>query len=114
MPENTEYGAKMKQACIIDGTSIAGTGRVEGLERIISDLKEGDALKLIRDKDNYFDDWAVRILDGSGNRLGFVSCDCNEIISRMIDAGFHVEGVFDSSIDRDGWTDIKMKVMLYG
>lgn len=103
-----------KEVCIIENTSIAGTGRVKEIKELVSDIKKGDSLRLIRDKENYFDEWAVKITDGVGNKLGFISCDCNEIISRMLDAGFRVEGKFNSSTERDGWTDIKIKVMLYG
>ena len=102
-----------KQVCIIDGTSIAGTGRIEGINDIVSNIERGDRLQLIRDKDNYFDEWAIKIADNLGNRLGFISCDRNEILSRMMDAGFELEAIFDDSIERDGWTDVRIKVLLY-
>lgn len=102
-----------KAACIIEGTSIAGTGRVQGLADLLATIKKGDRLNFLRDRENYFDEWAVKITDTSGNKLGFISCEFNEVVSRMMDAGFHVEGRFDSACARDGWTDIRIKVMLY-
>ena len=102
-----------KRVCIIDGTSIAGTGRIEGINDIVSNIERGDRLQLIRDKDNYLDEWAIKIADNLGNRLGFISCDRNEILSRMMDAGFELEAIFDDSIERDGWTDVRIKVLLY-
>ena len=103
-----------RQACIIDGTSIAGCSRVDNIDEVLNALNQGDRLEFRRDKDNFFDEWAIKIFDSSGNRMGFVSCECNEVLSRMIDAGFKVEGLFDSAEHREGWTDIKIKVMLYG
>lgn len=114
MGSSAKKDQAMRRACIIESTSIAGTGRVKDIEKIAAKIDHGDTLKLVRDEGNYFDESAVKVLDGSGNKLGFVSCDCNEIICRMLEAGFDVEGLFDSAINRDGWTDIKMKVMLYG
>ncbi len=111
---NQELASHDKRACIIEETSIAGTGRIKDIEKIVGEMERGDALGFERDESNFFDQWAVKVFDPSGRRLGFVSCDCNEIISRMLDADFKVEGVFDSATDRDGWMDIKIKVMLNG
>lgn len=98
--------------CILENSSVAGTGRVAGLDAYISRLTEGDRLTLEPDAENYFDDWAVRVLDPSGNRIGYITCEYNEIVSRLLQGGIDAFAEFQSANVRDGWTDIRIKVMV--
>lgn len=100
--------------CIIEDSSIAGTGRVDNIKSLASTLERGARLNLVREKDNYFDEWAIKIMDPEGRRLGYLTCEYNQIVSRIIDGGMDAFAEFCSMEDRQGWTDIKVKVMLDG
>lgn len=48
---------------------------------------KGDRLSLVRDAANPHDGWAVEVRDGADRRIGYVSCECNEFVARLIDGG---------------------------
>lgn len=100
--------------CIIESTSVAGTGRIKGIDQIVASFSEHELLSLVRDRDNYFDEWAVKVTDRTGRKIGFISCDCNEIVSRMIDGGMSLVAKFNSAVERDGWMDVRIKVIVHG
>ena len=104
--------AAHREICLVDGTSIAGTRHVPGIEEAARDLCVGMPLVFERDGGNAYDPWAVRVRDARGRRLGYVSCEYNEIVARLMDGGKHVYGRAFQTRRIDGWTCIEMGVFL--
>lgn len=91
------------------GTEIAGTNHVERIHELYESLQEGDKLTLVREPDNPYDEFAIRIetADGEpigyypspalvrryGSKLGYIPQVNNKIISRLMDAGKLLYGV---------------------
>lgn len=99
--------------CFIEETTIAGTNHVDGIHEIARQLAPGAPLALEHDDRNPYDPWAVRVLDGQGRRLGYVSCDYNEVVARLLDGGKRVAGRLRHLANVEAWTRIEMGVFLY-
>lgn len=98
--------------CLVKGTTVAGTRHVAGVREMVRALSAGERLVLERDHDNLYDEWAVRVLDGARNRIGYVSCECNEVVARLMDGGKRVFGVFEGARQVESWTRVEMGVYL--
>ena len=70
---------------IIECTRVANTSKMPRIDSIVKSLKVGDKLYLVREVGNLQDEYAVRIENKEHERLGYLPCDCNELIARMID-----------------------------
>lgn len=99
--------------CLIEGTTVAGTRHVPGIRSLAEGLRAGARLTLRRDASNPHDRYAVRVSDAQGRLLGYVSCEFNEIVSRLIDGGKAVGGVVRSVGQVGSWTKVEMAVVLY-
>ena len=75
-------------------------------------LRKGDRLSLVRDAANPHDGWAVEVRDGADRRIGYVSCECNEFVARLIDGGKSVEGRLTDKEQIGSWTRLVMEVVL--
>ncbi|MDO4290936.1 MAG: HIRAN domain-containing protein [Eggerthellaceae bacterium] len=98
--------------CLVAGSTVAGTRHVAGVSDLAQTYRPGERFVFERDRDNLYDAWAVRVLDGNRNRLGFVSCECNEVVARLMDGGKLVFGVFEGVEQVENWTRIEMGVYL--
>lgn len=98
--------------CLVPNTRVAGTSRIAGIEELAKQLAEGDRLRLERDASNRYDDWCIRVLDGRGNRLGFVSADINEIPARLMDGGKQLFARVTEVLLVGSWWRIGMEVWL--
>ncbi|MFR1166359.1 MAG: HIRAN domain-containing protein [Adlercreutzia equolifaciens] len=58
------------------------------------------------------DGWAVEVRDGADRRIGYVSCECNEFVARLIDGGKSVEGRLTDKEQIGSWTRLVMEVVL--
>ena len=67
----------------------------------------------VRDRRNPYDPWATEVRDERGNRLGYVSCEHNEVVARLLDGGRDVAGLVGSVDQLGNWTRIQMEVRLY-
>jgi hypothetical protein len=93
-------------------THVAGTTHVDGIDGLTESLSTGVRLTLQRDKDNPFDCNAIIVLSPHNERIGFVPCDVNEILARLMDGGKVLYGE-TTSIEHVGtWNKISMKVYL--
>ena len=101
-----------KPVCLIERTAVAGTHHVAGIRALAQALKAGEPLSLRRDARNPYDEHSIEVLDRGRRRLGYLSCEYNEIVSRLIDGGRSVHGVVRGVVDFDGWTKIEMAVVL--
>ena len=98
--------------CLVDGTVIAGTKHVPRIAAIAETLHVGSCLKLERDGSNPHDAYAVRVLTLQGKLLGYVSCEFNEIVSRLIEGGKRLHASVISVGRVGSWTKIEMAVIL--
>lgn len=98
--------------CLVPKTRVAGTTHVTGIAELAGRLSEGDRLRLERDSGNGRDRWAIRVFDGLGNRLGFVSTDINEIPARLMDGGKRLYAEVTGVERRGSWWKIGMGVWL--
>lgn len=98
--------------CMIQNSTIAGTRHVPGIAKIAEDLSVGDAVFFKRDPGNFFDEWAVGIYDIEGRRLGYLSCEHNEVVSRLMDGGKSILGRLRAKGRRDAWTKLEIEVIL--
>lgn len=71
-------------------TAIAGMSfHIEGEqdEQNLDELVPGTELKLYRDVDNEFDEWAIGVYYGDDDLLGYITRYKNETIARLMDCG---------------------------
>ena len=101
-----------RPVCLIESTAVAGTHHVARIRTLAQGLEAGEVLALRRDARNPYDAHSVEVLDCANRRLGYLSCEYNEIISRLIDGGRSVCGLVRGVLNVDGWTKIDMAVML--
>ena len=64
-------------------------------EKTIQELKPGTELKLYREPDNEFDEWAIAVYYGEEDQLGYVTRYKNETIARLMDSGKKFIAVVD-------------------
>ena len=64
---------------------VAGTTHLED-ESVLSEVKVGDKLSLLRE-DNKFDDNAIILITDDKKKLGYVPEKDNQIFARLMDAG---------------------------
>jgi hypothetical protein len=93
-------------------TQIACTSHVEGLDALKEKLSKGTRLSFFRELDNEYDKLAVLIKDDQGNKLGYVSKEKNEIISRLMDAGKLIYGKLIEIETKGKWLKIEIEVYL--
>lgn len=98
--------------CFIPVSQVAGTSHIAGIDEIVARLHVGDALKLVRDEGNFFDEWAIRVMTSDNERLGYVTCEHNEIIARLLDGGKCVSARLGKTPESGSWTKIEMAVYL--
>ncbi len=102
----------IKPVCMIESTVVAGTHHVPRIRTLASALEVGEPLLLRRDARNPYDAHSVEVLDRGRRRLGYLSCEYNEIVSRLIDGGRELGGMVKGVSDIEGWTKIDMAVIL--
>lgn len=105
-------GGPSRRVCLVESTTVAGTRHVFGVRPRAEALGRGDELLFIRDAGNPHDPYAVQVLDSRGGFLGYLSCEFNEIASRLMDGGRSVSGVLRSVGQVGSWTKIEMAVVL--
>ena len=91
------------------GTQIAGTYYQNNISGLFEKLNEGDLVRLIREPENEYDVYAIRIDTDNGQPLGYVPSEKvpddeylklgyvprvnNKILARLMDAGKNLYGV---------------------
>ncbi|MDR1185462.1 MAG: HIRAN domain-containing protein [Coriobacteriales bacterium] len=110
--ENIQMTKPFEQAIYLIDVHIAGTTHIEEIDELVLGLAVGDKLRFQRDKDNPFDQLAIKVMDNDGNRLGFIPCDNNEILARLMDGGKLLYGEIAKMELLDRWHKITMQVFL--
>jgi hypothetical protein len=65
-------------------------------KKLIKSLVPGTELKLVREKRNQYDRWAIAIHTVDGVKIGYVTRYKNETIARLMDAGFKFHAFVES------------------
>lgn len=90
---------------------VAGTSHIVGIDDVLDGIELPADVKLVRDAGNLHDRWAIKVMH-EGKRLGFVPCDVNEILARLMDGGKKLTGtVFEREV-RGQWNKLHMEVTL--
>lgn len=97
---------------VVECTRIANTSKTPCIETLIAKLKVGEKLYLVREIGNLADAYAIKIETKDHEKLGYVPCDCNELIARMIDGDkiFYAEILSISKIGP--WNKIDVAIYL--
>lgn len=98
--------------CVVENTTVAGTRHVAGVAEMAEGYAKGERFSLVRDAANRFDPWAVEVRDGQDRRIGYVSCECNEFVGRLLDGGKSVEGRLKAREQVGSWCRLVMEVHL--
>ena len=114
-----------EQDIFLYGTEIAGTQYPENIDELYEKLKLGDILALVREPDNPYDEYAIRIdvdVDGipgyepsqlSPNlKLGYVPRAFNKPFARLMDAGKLLYGVVRDKQHYAGYHKIVVKIYM--
>ena len=114
-----------EQDIFLYGTEIAGTQYPENIDELYEKLKLGDILALVREPDNPYDEYAIRIdvdVDGipgyepsqlSPNlKLGYVPRAFNKPFARLMDAGKLLYGVVRDKQLFAGYHKIVVKIYM--
>ena len=97
---------------VVEGTTVAGKRHGPAMAAIAEGYGKGERFALVRDAANPHDGWAVEVRDGADRRIGYVSCECNEFVARLIDGGKSVEGRLTDKEQIGSWTRLVMEVVL--
>jgi hypothetical protein len=92
-------------------THVAGTSHISS-KIIEPTLKNGDSLVLRRDLNNPHDELAIIVLTESGEKLGYVPRDRNEILARLMDAGKFLFSRIESKEWHGDWLQVSARVFL--
>lgn len=118
-----------EQDIFLYGTEIAGTSYRENIAELYHSIEEGDLLTLIREPENPYDEYAIRIdvdadgkpgydpretdLDDKSHMLGYVPRMHNRILARLMDAGKLLYGVVrHKEINNGSYYNIVVKIYM--
>ncbi len=90
---------------------IAGTGW-RGLTEIEPGLQIGDEFFLQREPENTHDAWAIKVLTGDDEHLGYLPRAKNETVARLLDAGKTVYAKLTDKSWKDDWLRLDVEVMM--
>lgn len=98
---------------------VAGTTHRPGLKVHEPRLRPGQALRLAREADSPYDDWAVRVYTASPVEadavwLGYLPEGRNETIARLLDAGYPIAARLTHKAWEDDWLHLEIEVVLNG
>ena len=68
-------------------TYIAGMFFEKNVGKFLEPLEKDSRLTLLREPENKYDKFAIRVQDAQGNRLGYVPRQNNMVIANLMDAG---------------------------
>lgn len=105
-------GKPFSQNIYLIDAHVAGTSYINNIEELEPGLRLGMKLKFLREPDNAYDKLAIKVLDESGNKIGYVPRAKNEIIARLMDAGKLLYGTVYEKDFFDDWLKITMQIYL--
>lgn len=94
---------------------VAGTTHRQNLKQHEPKLYVGQALRLEREADSKYDDWAVKVLTTKtegGLWLGYLPEVRNETVARLLDAGYALGARLVHKAWEDDWLHLEIEVLL--
>ena len=96
---------------------VAGTSHRPELPTQEKKLKVGQALRLEREADSKYDDWAVKVHSGPADDktsiwLGYLPETRNETVARLLDAGYPLAARLAHKAWEDDWLHLEIEVLL--
>ena len=91
---------------------VACTKNIFNIEETVKELEVNQKLELLRDSKNLGDKWSVKVLDSKGRNVGYLSSDCSEVVSRLMDAGKKMFAKVENIEKRPRWNLIELEVYL--
>lgn len=93
---------------------IAGTGFVKNIEEKAKALTTETVVSLVREADNKYDKFAIRIDNAAGRKLGYIPRKKNEVLARLLDGGKLLYGKVAAVefSDYSNWVDITVKIYM--
>lgn len=103
---NRDAYKRKKQQVLVLQTGIAGIYQnididTEEGKAVLESLVPGTELKLYREPDNKYDEWAIAVYTTEDKKLGYVTRFKNETIARLMDIG----RVFTAKMDKPEQAD---------
>jgi hypothetical protein len=91
---------------------VAGTTFIKNLSKIEKYLEEGQLLDLKREPKNKYDKFAIVICNSSGEKLGYIPREKNEMMARLMDAGKSFYGKVQKKSWEGSWLKIDIEIYL--
>ena len=92
---------------------VAGTTYINNKDTIIRELNINDSLTLVREPDNKYDEYAIKVLTGRGEKIGYIPRENNKIFARMLDAGKElyliIQSIQEEQYNISTWLFLKEK-----
>lgn len=99
-------------------TFVAGVTHVRGIKKLAKALKKKEEILLVREPKNEYDELAILVKNKDGKKLGYIPRQKNEVLARLMDAGFcfeaevaHVKDNTDK--DRDEYWALEIRINVY-
>lgn len=112
-PQSQSIPVAVSPVVLFDRTVVAGSSHVRWDVPWETVIAAGTELFLEWDEGNPFDPWACEVRVATGLRIGYVSCECNQVVGRLLVAGRDVRAFVVQAEAIEGWVRIEMEVVLY-
>ena len=101
--------AEVSERILLQASPLAGFQYYHG-KQVWDEMREGDALELVREPDNAHDPRAVRV-EWHGIKLGYVPRRENEAVARLLDRGSRLEARITRLVkNRNPWQRMLFEV----
>lgn len=101
--------AEVSERILLQASPLAGFQYYHG-KQVWGEMREGDALELVREPDNAHDPRAVRV-EWHGIKLGYVPRRENEAVARLLDRGSRLEARITRLVkSRNPWQRLLFEV----
>lgn len=94
-----------------EDVTVAGTTHIADIDAVLAGVELPADVRLVRDPANLHDAWAIQVMLGE-TRIGFVPCDVNEVLARLMDGGKRIEGTVFAHELVGRWNKLHMEVKL--
>ncbi len=107
-----DIGRPFSNCIYLINVHIAGTSYIDNIDELEPELIKGKRLNFFREPNNEYDERAIVIKNDTGDKLGYVPRNKNEILSRLMDAGKLLYGeVYEKELIGNWW-QITIQVFL--
>lgn len=101
-----------KSIRVVENTTVAGTRHVPAMAAIAEGYGKGIGSPSCGTRPTPTTAGPWRCATAPTRRIGYVSCECNEFVARLIDGGKSVEGRLTDKEQIGSWTRLVMEVVL--